>query len=103
MPKPNRYTALLAAISLIFIVFIGCRKEESGNLSSKEEEQASMATAVSETETEFAFNDVFDNVVGKHALLVWIVSLQVHCKNNDMVGNSAEVDPPGLVKAFVAP
>lgn len=64
MPKPNRYTALLAAISLIFIVFIGCRKEESGNLSSKEEEQASMATAVSETETEFAFNDVFDNVVG---------------------------------------
>jgi hypothetical protein len=44
--------------------FIGCRKEVSQTLSEQEEQEAATDASLSEIDSEFAFDDVFDNVIG---------------------------------------
>ena len=46
----------------IVILFAACKKETS--LSANEEEFASQASSQSDAESEFIFNEVFDNVMG---------------------------------------
>lgn len=46
------------------LLFNACQKEESDTLTNNEEEQAALAIATAEADMEFAFNDVFDNVLG---------------------------------------
>ena len=57
-------TKLFFALIIFSLVFAGCKKELSQSLTEQEEKEAAMEASVSETETEIAFNDVFDNVVG---------------------------------------
>lgn len=62
----NKCTAFVCLSLAVFTVIaaVSCKKEESGSLSNQEEMKAATAAATSETETEFSFNDVFDNVIG---------------------------------------
>lgn len=52
----------LAFTLLLFVV--GCKKESSNTLSSQEEQQAATYTSESEIDSEIAFDDVYDNVMG---------------------------------------
>ncbi len=55
---------LLSAGFAAALLIAGCKKENSDTLSPQEEEQAATYSGESEAETEFAFDDVFDNVMG---------------------------------------
>src|SRR5437867_2674616 len=58
-------TRLLTFVAIGTILIIGCKKETSDDtLSPQEEEQAATYTTESETDAQFAFDDVFDNVMG---------------------------------------
>jgi len=57
-------TRLLTLIAIVTLIIIGCKKESSDTLSSQEEESAATYTTESETDAQFAFDDVFDNVMG---------------------------------------
>ncbi len=61
-----RLTTIALAATLLFI---SCKKENSDTLSAQEEEQAATYSTEAETETEIAFNDVFDNVMGVNSEL----------------------------------
>ena len=52
----------LSAFFTIVILFAGCKKETS--LSANEEEFASQASSQADAESEFIFNEIFDNVMG---------------------------------------
>jgi len=64
MKKSSLFTRLVTVIFLTSILTVSCKKEQSGSLSSAEEEQAVNFSTLSETENEVVFNDVFDNVIG---------------------------------------
>jgi hypothetical protein len=64
MKKSSLLTQLIAVLFFASLVFVSCKKEQSGTLSSSEEEQAVNYSSQSETENEIVFNDVFDNVMG---------------------------------------
>lgn len=64
MKKSSLFTRLMAVAFLASLFTISCKKEQSGSLSSAEEEQAVNSSTQSETENEVVFNDVFDNVIG---------------------------------------
>jgi hypothetical protein len=59
--SPTRLTTIAFAATLLIA---GCKKENSDVLSQQEEEQAANFIGESEAESEIAFNDVFDNVMG---------------------------------------
>jgi hypothetical protein len=68
MKKKNFLTQLIITTTLFSLIFFSCKKEtsSSGLTPDQEQEVASLSTQ-SETETEFVFNDVFDNVLGVNA------------------------------------
>ena len=55
---------LITAAFAASLLFVGCKRENSNTLTPQEEEQAATYTTESETEAQFAFDDVFDNVMG---------------------------------------
>ena len=58
-------TRVITTVFSVTLLFYSCKKETSGgDLSSQEEEQASIASSESEAESESIFNEVFDNVMG---------------------------------------
>lgn len=67
MKKLSSISRLLTLIVAASLIFSSCKKEYSDTLTAKEEEEAANEASISETETEFAFNDVFDNVMGVNA------------------------------------
>lgn len=58
------FTKLMAVVFFFSLLVIGCKKENSSTLTPAQEEQAATYSSQSETESEFVFNDVFDNVMG---------------------------------------
>ena len=64
MKKSSLFTRLITVAFLVSLFTISCKKEQSGSLSSAEEEHAVNSSTQSETENEVVFNDVFDNVIG---------------------------------------
>ena len=66
MKLVSRLTRVTASIFFFAIILIiSCKKEISNNdSSSKQEEFASQASSQADAESEFIFNDVFDNVIG---------------------------------------
>lgn len=64
MEKNSFLTRLIAASSLAVLLFIGCKKESSNTLSTQDEEQVAGFTAESEIESQFVFDDIFNNVFG---------------------------------------
>jgi hypothetical protein len=64
MKKFLLLTPLTTVAFAATLLFTGCKKENSDTLSSQEEEQAATYSTESEIESEVAFNDVFDNVMG---------------------------------------
>ncbi len=65
IPFLNRLAAPVLATTLLFV---GCKKEDSANtLTPQEEEQATFVTAQSESESDLVFDDVFNSVVGANA------------------------------------
>ncbi|MDB5206485.1 MAG: hypothetical protein JWR72_1560 [Flavisolibacter sp.] len=69
MKKLSLTTQLTTVAFAATILFTGCKKEASDALSAQEEEQAATYSTESEAESEVAFNDVFDNVMGVNAEL----------------------------------
>lgn len=63
-----RKISILAPITTILFVTLlvntGCKKENSATLSAAQEQDAATYSAQSETNSEFVFDDVFDNVMG---------------------------------------
>jgi hypothetical protein len=57
----------LSAVLLIAITFTACQKDTPSNLSPEEEESATLASSESDAESEIAFDDVFNNVMGVNA------------------------------------
>ncbi|MGE5518578.1 MAG: hypothetical protein ACM3VS_01540 [Candidatus Dadabacteria bacterium] len=55
---------LLLFCGLGLFLFLGCRKEESDSLSNVEEEQAATDATEAEVDNEFAFDDVFNSIMG---------------------------------------
>jgi hypothetical protein len=64
MKKLSLFTRLLTAAFIASLAMVACKKEQSATLSAAEEEQIATYSTQSETETEVAFNDVFDDVMG---------------------------------------
>src|SRR5215212_2955011 len=64
MKKSSVFTQIIMAVLFSSLFIIGCKKETSEALTPDEEKQAATISSESETETELAFNDVFDNVLG---------------------------------------
>ena len=64
MKKPVFRTHLMTAALVAAILATGCKKETTNSLSTQEEEQAAVFSSESEVESQFVFNDVFDNVMG---------------------------------------
>jgi hypothetical protein len=64
MKKLSLLTRMLTAAFIASLAMVACKKEQSATLSAAEEEQIANYSTQSETETEVAFNDVFDNVMG---------------------------------------
>ena len=62
-------TRLITASFICILVFIGCKKESSNALSTQEEEEVATFTAESEIESQFVFDDIFNNVIGVNAEL----------------------------------
>ena len=61
----NARTRLAALIVLTYFLFTGCKKEGSStDLTPQKEEEIATLSAVSETESQTIFDDVFDNVLG---------------------------------------
>src|SRR5205823_2802648 len=57
---------LMTIVLFTSLIFFGCKKEnsQSSRLSPQQEEEVARVSVESETETQLAFNDVFDNVMG---------------------------------------
>lgn len=64
MKKTGLLTCLTAAFSLTALLFVGCKKESSKVLTTQEEDQVAVFSAESELESQFAFDDIFNNVLG---------------------------------------
>lgn len=64
MKKTSFLTRMMTAACMIALLIAGCKKESSDTLSTQEEDQVAQFSAESEVESQFAFNDVFDNVMG---------------------------------------
>jgi len=64
MKKNSLFTRLSTVAFAAILLIAGCKKETSDVLSAQEEEQAATYSIESEAESEIAFNDVFDNVMG---------------------------------------
>jgi len=64
MKKLNLFTRLTTTALAAALLIIGCKKETSNTLSTQEEEQVAVFSTESETESQFAFDDVFNNVMG---------------------------------------
>ena len=65
MKKTSLLTRLMTIACMATLIIIGCKKENSqSELSPQQEEQAASISTDAETQTEFASNDVFDNVLG---------------------------------------
>jgi hypothetical protein len=62
--KISLLTRLITIGLFSSLLIVGCKKETSDKLTEQEEEQAAIATNESQTESEFVFNDVYDNVMG---------------------------------------
>ena len=60
-------TQLITLTFFTSIIIIGCKKEKSDTLTAAQEEEAATFATESETESEFVFNNVFDDVVGVDA------------------------------------
>lgn len=67
MTKQTFTTRLLTAVLTASLFITGCKKEASDTLSQDEEKEAAVSINESETESEMAFNDVSDNVMGVNA------------------------------------
>jgi hypothetical protein len=62
--KTTRLITSILAVSLVTLITLyGCKKEKS-ELSPQEEEQIALASTEGDAESENAFNDVFDDVLG---------------------------------------
>jgi hypothetical protein len=64
MKKSAFLTRLMTTAFFGSLLIIGCKKETSDKLSTQEEEQVAVFSAESEVESQGAFDDVFDNVLG---------------------------------------
>lgn len=65
MKKLSPFTRLITAGAFAAFVIIGCKKENSqSGLTPQQEQDAASVNASAEAETEFASNDVFNNVLG---------------------------------------
>lgn len=64
MKKSAFLTRLMTTAIFGTLLFIGCKKEASDKLSTQEEEEVAVFSAESEVESQAAFDDVFDNVMG---------------------------------------
>lgn len=64
MVNRSFFTRLTTLVFVAALTIIGCKKESSDSLSPKEEEEAANYISESEFDSELAFNDVFDNVMG---------------------------------------
>lgn len=65
--KISWLASLMATALLASLVITGCKKENSESLTPQEEEEAATAATQSQAESEFVFNDVYDNVMGVNA------------------------------------
>ncbi|MFL5788546.1 MAG: hypothetical protein ACJ748_10880 [Flavisolibacter sp.] len=66
MKKTILYYFLITIIAAFALIINGCKKENSSstNLSPQQEEEIASISAQSQTETELASNDVFNNIIG---------------------------------------
>ena len=64
MKKFSSLTQLSAFAFCAMLFVLGCKKESSDTLSAQEEQQAATYTSESEIDSEIAFDDVYDNVMG---------------------------------------
>src|SRR5829696_5394936 len=65
MKKARLITQFIIIVPFISLLIIGCKKETSDSgLSPSQEEDVVTISSQSEIESEFVFNDVFDNVIG---------------------------------------
>lgn len=64
MKKSSLITRLMTFAIFSTILLVGCKKETSENLTPAQEEEAAKISTESQTESEFIFNDIFDNVMG---------------------------------------
>jgi hypothetical protein len=63
----KKIQSLTAAVLALALLVTGCKKDQSESLSPQQEETAAAAFSESEMESEMAYDDVFDNVVGVNA------------------------------------
>lgn len=64
MKKTSLLTQMMTIMMLSAFIIIGCKKETSDQLTPEQEQEAATLATESQTESEFIFNDVFDNVMG---------------------------------------
>jgi hypothetical protein len=64
MKKKSLLTRMITFAFLSALLITACKKENSDSLSPEQEEEAATVSTESQTESEFIFNDVFDNVMG---------------------------------------
>ncbi|MGZ5286961.1 MAG: hypothetical protein ACXWB9_07250 [Flavisolibacter sp.] len=67
MKKTFLMTRLMTLAIFSILLITGCKKETSDQLSPEQEQEAADMASESQTESEFVFNDVFDNVMGVNA------------------------------------
>lgn len=67
MKKAGFLTRLITAFLFGTLLFVGCKKESSNGLTTQEEEQVAVFSAESEVESQFVFDDIFNNVLGVNA------------------------------------
>src|SRR5215218_10190815 len=63
----RKSVSLAGFITVAFVgslLFTGCKKETANTFSAAEEENVALFSSQSEVESQFVFNEVFDNVMG---------------------------------------
>lgn len=65
--KKSLFTRLMTIAIMASLFMVSCKKETSDTLTPAQEEEAAKISTESQTESEFIFNDVFDNVMGVNA------------------------------------
>jgi hypothetical protein len=69
MKKTSLLTRLMTITMITALFMVGCKKETSEQLTPAQEEEAATIATESQTESEFIFNDVFDNVMGVNTVV----------------------------------
>lgn len=97
-------TRLTTAALFASLLIIGCKKDQSDSseLSPQEEEQMALAATESETESEIAFDDVLNNVMGVNAE-VGFGGVGIFGRTAENSSNAKMDSLPSCVKVTISP